>query len=278
MASTSEVIESYKVYIEVKYPSHLQSFCTRLKNSPEGAKAEAIMFSVLRANFDNVKLGEDISTGGVDFLCDIDGSEFLVEVTCLEAEAVAIQSGMKNEILENGSAGWFCTVTHMLRTKASGKAAQVSGHNIPRVLAITTEHIGGDFLLGPYGAETLLTSDTKIRVPIEEPIEKTDLSTDLKDSVFFRFKNGAIESCRRSISCILLININADKVRFVGVLHPEPKYEFSIKLFPSVPFARIKKWPPENNKIETEWVIKRPKAASFYHQEIKFRDEELKCI
>ena len=79
------------------------------------------MFSVLRANFDNVKLGEDISTGGVDFLCDIDGSEFLVEVTCLEAEAVAIQSGMKNEILENGSAGWFCTVPTCYAQKLQAK-------------------------------------------------------------------------------------------------------------------------------------------------------------
>lgn len=278
MHSTSEVIESYKIYLEVKYPSHLQNFCNRLKNSSEGAKAEAIMFSVLRSNCDSVELGEDISTGGVDFLCDIEGSTFLVEVTCLEAEAVTIQSGIKNEILENGNANWFGTITRMLRTKASSKASQVSGYNIPRVLAITTEHIGGDFLLGTYGAETLLTSDTKIRVPIGEPIKNTDQSTDLKDSVFFRFKNGAIESCRRSISCILLVNIHAEKSLLVGVLHPEPIYEFPIKHFPTVPFSRIKKWPPENNEIITEWVMQRPQGASFYHQEIKFQDKELKSI
>jgi len=38
------------------------------------------------------------------------------------------------------------------------------------------------------------------------------------------------------------------------------------------------KWPPENNQIETEWVIQRPKPAEFYHREVKFKDEELRSI
>ena len=98
-------------------------------------------------------------------------------------------------------------ITHMLRTKTSSKATQLSGHSFPRILVITCEHIASDVLLGSHGAETLLTSDTKIEVPIDKPIENIDLVTDLKDSVFFRFKNGLLESCRKSISAILLLSI-----------------------------------------------------------------------
>ena len=276
MVSTAEIIESYKCFLEVKYPTHYKSYCTRLKHRPESAKAEAVTFSILRSIFDDVKVAEDISTGGADFFCSSSDVEFIIEVTCLEAESVATQSGWKNKVSPNGNAFNFGMITHMLRTKVSSKTAQLSDHSIPRILIITSEHMGADFLLGPRGAETLLTSNTKIEVPIGKPINKVGLSTDLKDSVFFRFKDGSLEACRKSISAILLISIFNDKSLIVGILHPEPQYVFSIKLFPSVPFVKMKKWPLENNIIETEWVIDRPKAGEFCHREIRFKDEELR--
>ena len=280
MVSITEVIESYKVFLEVKYPKHYQSYRTRLKNKPESAKAEAVTFSILRSNFNDVNLAEDISTGGADFFCSSNDVEFIVEVTCIETESVVTQSGWKNKVspAPNKTAFSFGMITHMLRTKVSSKAAQLSGNNIPRLLIITSEHIGADSLLGPRAAEILLTSDIKIKVPIGKPIGKVDLATDLKDSVFFRFKNGSLEPCRRSISAILLISIFDDKSLIVGILHPEPQYIFPIMLLPSVPFLRLKKWPPENSNIEIEWVVNKPKAEKFYHREIKFKDEELKSI
>ena len=276
MSSITGIIEGYKLFLEVKNPNHFQSYCGRLKNQPESAKAEAITFSILRSIFSSVLIAEDISTGGADFLCKIDGAEFISEVTCLESEAVATQSGWKNEVPKNGSAGSFSMITHMLRTKASGKAGQLSGHEFPRILVITSEHIAADVLLGPHGAETFFTSDTQIEVPIDKPIENVNLVTDLKNSVFFRFKNGSVESCRKSISAILLLSIFADKSLVVGILHPDPEYEFPIKLFPSVPFLRMKEWPPKNGLIETEWVVYKPEAKAFYHRNVEFKDEELR--
>jgi hypothetical protein len=150
--STTEVIDSYKRFLEVKYPSHFQIYCNRLQNNPESAKAEAIVFSFLRSNFYAVILAEDVSTGGVDFLCKSDDIEVLVEVTCLEAESVANQSGWKNEIPQDGFGGSFSMISHVLRTKASSKAAQLSGQVNPRILAITCEHIAADVFMGPHGA------------------------------------------------------------------------------------------------------------------------------
>ena len=276
MSSITQIIESYKLFLEVKYRNHFQSYCHRLKNKPESAKAEAITFSILRSIFNSVLVAEDISTGGADFLCKMDGAEFISEVTCLQSEAVAAQSGWKNELPENGSAGSFSMITQMLRTKASSKAGQLSGHELPRILVVTSEHLAADVLLGPHGAETFLTSDTQIEVPIDKPIENVNIVTDLKNSVFFRYKNSSIESCRRSISAILLLSIFADKSLVVGILHPDPEYKFPIKLLPSVPFLRMKEWPPKNSIIETEWVVYKPKAKEFYHRTVEFKDEELR--
>ncbi len=138
-------------------------------------------------------------------------------------------------------------ITHMLRTKASDKASQLSGYEMARVLVIACEHIAADVLLGPLEAEMFLTSETRIAVPIfaGEPIDpKVYLTTDLKDSVFFRFKNGILEPCRKSISVVILLSVLGDKCLAVGILHPDPQHVFSIGLLPSVPFLRMKRWPP----------------------------------
>ncbi|HEC99980.1 MAG TPA: hypothetical protein ENN18_06335 [Proteobacteria bacterium] len=275
----SEVVESYKVFLEVKYPMHYKTYCSRLNSNPQGARAEAIVFSYFRSNFDKVTISEDISTGGADFLVVSGENKFITEVSCIQTESVATQSGMTNDAFES-SPGWFGMITHVLRTKVSDKAPQVSGYPTPRVVVITCEHIGSDILIGPRGAESLMGSDTKIRVPIgDESPYKVDLVTDLKDSIFFKFdKNGAVESCRRSISAVLLVSIFSDKSLVVGILHPDPQYPFSISLLRSVPFLRLRKWPPENGVLEMEWVIRSPRAFEFGHREITLRDEELKSI
>lgn len=247
-----------------------------MKAKIESVKAEAITFSILRSIFKDVQVAEDISTGGTDFLCKSNGNQFIFEVTCLEAESVAAQSGWRNEVSENVSAGFFRMITHMLRTKVSSKTMQLSGYSVPRTLVITCEHVAADVLLGTHGAELLLTSDTMIEVPIGKPIDTVDIVTDLKDSVFFRLKNGALESCRRSISAILLFSVLAKTTLAVGILHPDPEYKFPISLLPSVPFMRMKEWPPINNRIETEWVIDKPKAEEFYHREVELTDKELR--
>ena len=33
-----------------------------------------------------------------------------------------------------------------------------------------------------------------------------------------------------------------------------PVHKFPTQFLPSIPFVGLKKWPPENNRIETEWV------------------------
>jgi len=234
----SDIIKSYKTFLMVKYPSQHKLFCNRLNNDPESARAEAVVFSLLRQYVTvDVTIAEDIITGGADFMCSKAETKFIIEVTSLKSEAVAEQSGLPNKAPEDGSTSSFRLITHMLRTKASEKAAQLAKYEMPRVLAITCEHLASDVLLGPYGAEAFMSSDTKIAIPIQikETIEEEiHLTTDLKNSVFFRFSNGIVEPCRQSISAILLISILADSSLAVGILHPAPQYMFSSALLPNM--------------------------------------------
>lgn len=255
-----DLVQNYKRFLNVNYSKHVKPYGTRLKNQPEGATAEAVVYSFLEANLDDVQVAEKIDLGGVDFMCKIGGAEFVTEVTCLEAEAVTSQSGLPTG---PSRGGYYRMITDLLRTKASGKAKQMSRYNCPRVLAMTCQHAGAGPVLGIRGAEDLLTSETKIAIgSIYNPV-RNHLVTDLDNSVFFRWKNERVESCRRSISAILLFSLSGVSAFITGILHPDPIHKFPIDFLPTVPFVRLKEWPLENNRIEIEWVTHKPPAQEF---------------
>ena len=259
-----ELVDNYKRFLDVNYPNHVKPFSTRLGDQPESARAEAAVYSFFEANHLDVQVEEDIVKGGVDFRCKTDKAEFVAEVTCLEAESVTRESGVPNEPSEDGSGYYYNMITPLLRRKASEKASQMSGYSCPRLLVITCEHNEAVGLLDMSGAEFLLTSESKIAIP-SNPGEDIDLVTDLKQSAFFRVKNGKLESCRQSISAILLFTISAVNAFVVGILHPDPVYKFPIELLSSVPFLRLKKWPPENDRIEVESVNHKWKLERFWY-------------
>ena len=255
-----DLVDNYKRFLSVNYPNHVKPYDTRLNHQPEGAIAEAVVYSFLEANRYDVQVAEKIDLGGVDFMCKIGDAEFVTEVTCLEAEAVTSQSGLPTG---PSRGGYYRMITDLLRTKASGKAKQMSRYNCPRVLAMTCQHAGAGPVLGIRGAEDLLTSETKIAIgSIYNPV-RNHLVTDLDNSVFFRWKNERVESCRRSISAILLFSLSGVSAFITGILHPDPIHKFPIEFLPTVPFVRLKEWPLENNRIEIEWVTHKPSAQEF---------------
>ena len=248
----------------VSSPNHVKPFCRRLQNQPESARAEAVVYSFFEANHLDVQVEEDVGKGGVDFRCKTDNSDFVAEVACLDTESVTRESGVPNEPSEDGSGYYYSMITPLLRRKASEKASQMSGYSCPRLLVITCEHNEAVGLLDMRGAEFLLTSESKIAIP-SNPSEDIDLVTDLEHSVFFRVKDGKLESCRRSISAILLFPISAVNAFVVGILHPDPVHQFPIELLPSVPFLRLKKWPPENGRIKVESIGDKWRPDRFWY-------------
>jgi len=73
-----------------------------------------------------------------------------------------------------------------------------------------------------------------------------------------------------------LAQIYNQECRIVGLLHPDPARPFSIDYFTSIPFIRLRDWPPIENKLNTEWVIANPSAAQFYHCPVEFTEGELR--
>ena len=63
--------------------------------------------------------------------------------------------------------------------------------------------------------------------------------TYLEDSLFFRFQNEGIVFCRKSISAVLLFHISKYYAQTTCLLHPQPAYNFSVDLLPSVPFVEV---------------------------------------
>ena len=257
MLTAADIVDNYKDFLVNEYPERFKAFCDLLASQPASARAEAVTFHFFTRNVDKVQIEEDPVKGGVDFRCVIRKSEFVVEITHLEDESVSQASGLKNEIPEHGTVRSYCRITHLLRTTVSGKADQMSGYCCPRMLVITSEHLyANDLLSSKIAAEFLLTSDTSIPITNPELEQDLVLQTCLEDSVFFRSnkQNNDFELCRQSISAILLCSIHENAMEIVGILHPDPVHKFPIRFLPTIPFVKLNRWPPKNNKIKTEWV------------------------
>jgi hypothetical protein len=274
MDSIDEIVDSYRTYLEMKHADLHSKYVKRKKGDPESARAEAVLFALLRQLTDSTTVHEDPSTGGPDFLCKKDHGSFLLEVTSVKTTTVEQASGLRNA--PSPGATSFSLITHVLRNTTSNKASQLSGFQVPRILSVTTEHIDGSVLLGPDAAKTLLTGDTQLTFSIDSPERSTEVVTHLNDSVFFRFrKDGSVEPCRQSISAILLVHILQGSCEIVGILHPAPAIPFDIELLSEIPFLRIANWPFRGTAINMEWAISAPKAAKFHFSRVEFRKEEL---
>lgn len=255
-----DIVDNYESFLSNNYPAHIKKhFCNRFASHPAGAKAEAVTFYFLGSNVDDVLIEEDSVGGGADFRCKIQKSEFVVEVTSLDAESVARKSGIENRIPENRSVRSFQWITEKIEAKASKKTNQVSEYPCPRILVITSEHCDAQSLISSQiPAEFLLTGETRIPIPhpLANPESDLHLETYLQGAAFLRAneEEEKIESCRQSISAILLCSVLENAIKVVGILHPDPVHKFPIKFLPSIPFVRLKKWPPENNRIGIEWV------------------------
>ncbi len=118
MTSLPEIVEKYKNYLLTKCLERHKTFSDLERSKPESARAEAVLFFVLRSQGFDVTIYEDPSTGGPDLSCKAPYDTFVAGVTCLEVNAVTKRSCVE----EGASSGWSEPLTYALRTKASTKA------------------------------------------------------------------------------------------------------------------------------------------------------------
>ena len=225
----------------------------------EAKKAEETSRAILENLCDVVK--DNTNKPGVDFLCKKGAFEFCAEVTCVEIETITNQSNIPHIPPEGGTSGRHDMITPTIRTQASRKVKQLSQCKCARLLMIVSYHSAANILLGDRAAELLLTDEQGIAFsPASEDDDGKNLYpyTNYDNTLFFESREGVLSVKRESISAIWLVAVSQNTKQIIGVLNPQPNYDFEYKLFPSVPFVRIKKWPIENNTLETEWVRNTP--------------------
>ncbi|MFZ1009909.1 MAG: hypothetical protein WAN65_23935 [Candidatus Sulfotelmatobacter sp.] len=276
--SLDEIVEFYWRFLSrnTEYAAHFAQFKRRLTSDQKAAEAEAVVFSLLRAEKLNPDIYEDPSTGGPDFCCTpSSGESFLLEVTSLDSASVSKKSSLPLKITGRGG-GAFSLITDKLRQEATNKARQLGGHSLPGVLAITSDYDFAGTLLGRGAAKDLMISAPQTNVPLngDPPYE----TTDLHDAVFCRrsLLNASgelmISPCRQSIAAIFLITIYPREVNVVGLLHPEAARPFNPRWFPKVPYLRFTRWPLTGGSIAaTEWILggTEHREATFKHRRIR---------
>src|SRR5271166_1381921 len=140
--SLNEIVEYYWRFLSrnKEYAAHFEQFRKRLSSDRKAGEAEAVVFSLLRAEKLNPDIHEDPSSGGPDFCCTpASAKSFLVEVTSLDSVSVSKKSHLPLKITGRGG-GAFSLITDKLRQEASNKAKQLGGGSLPAVLAITSDY------------------------------------------------------------------------------------------------------------------------------------------
>jgi hypothetical protein len=256
--SIEQVVDWHAQYLEKTFgnPSgELKIFVDRLNNDPEAARAEAVIFAWLHRIGKNPTINDKAGVGGMDFKCQpAIGGEFLLEVTSFGTEALSSASGLSTD-LTHLFGGWFRFATLELKRRVKKKMDQLSkGGQVPRILVIASEHPKVQLVFNRAAAVNLFVSDWKICTPLSDP-SAVFLLTDLKNSVFFRkdeANSARLRPCRRSASAVLLACICPDRVRAVGVIHPEPAIPLDIKALPEVPLLYVPSWPTTDGKLRPE--------------------------
>lgn len=270
-----DIVNSYLEYL-LTLPAHRERFEQRLASHPPGARAEAAIFAFLRAEGCDPMLNEDPGTGGADFCCRAP-DQFVVEVTSLEDVTMANRAGIEQDLPANGEGGALDMeeVLNLVRTTVSGKASQLADYPVPRVLVICSEHWGTSMFFGPGGAAEIMYGGSSITTPFTQdgPSGPTQITTELRDAPFFRIKGGVAETCRRSVSALLLVHLDTTACHIVGLLHPDPAITFPIENLPTIPFGRVA-WPV--NELRIEWLVAGPEQARFPHEHIGLSMEELR--
>ncbi|MYH80287.1 hypothetical protein F4141_06225, partial [Candidatus Poribacteria bacterium] len=252
------LVDNYVRFLKKEYPRLAISYQQRLEANPTGGRAEAVTFHFLKTCVDEVKINEHPRDGGTDFLCKTADSEFIAEVTSITTDTVTKKSGLKDDLTEGTTVQTFSPITQKLCDTVNSKESQMLKYNYPGILVIASDHPLADTLFDPFDAQRLLVGDMKIGFSIatmrQEMQERSTTNvTELKYSCFLQV-NQDWDVCNRSISAVLLFHISGASAFILGILHPDPLHNFSPKLLPSIPFIRLKKWPPEDSILGVEWV------------------------
>lgn len=227
--SVSDVCDSYKKLLAQGHANYLGTFVSRENQYPDGARLEAVVYSIMRSLGLRVQIEESLRSGGADFICHADSGTFVLEVTTIHTSAMERKTGMKHD--QRGVPGGFYRPYPTLYQKLLDKANQVSGYSLPRVVGIGTFHNEARTLLRPVMADKYLgvfTLDEKWKLIPD---------TSLKD-----------------ISAFLLIGVGQRDCIIMGFLNPDPNILFDTRHLPDISFRQLTKTGMNDRTGQGQWV------------------------
>lgn len=228
-ASVSDVCESYKRLLAQVHPDYLTNFLSREDQYPDGARFEAVVYSIIRSMDLHVQIEEHPRIGGADFVCHAKSGSFVLEVTTIHTSAMERKTGMKND-QRRVSGGSYCPYPTLYK-KLLDKASQVSGYSLPRVVGVGTFHNEAKTLLRPVMADEYLGVFT-----VEEKW-KLIPDTTLND-----------------ISAFLLIGVGQEHYIMMGFLNPVPSVPFDTRYLPDINFRQLTNKGMNERTGQGQWV------------------------
>lgn len=222
----SYVVQKYTDFLKNKFPKNYEKYLFTESNNPDGAKFEAVCYSILKYRNIEVTPCDDLKSGGPDFLCLIGNVQFIAEATTIDISALENQTGMKHDQTNINSG--FYEIYPSLYSKLTKKTKQVSGRNVPRIVFI-----------GSFHNESL----TLFREVLADEYLPAFFNDDLKP-----------DKLLQNISAFALVGTGFTSYSLMGFLNPSPIFHFDEKLIPNMNFRKITKRGIKEKTFEGEWV------------------------
>jgi hypothetical protein len=241
-------IESHRIWLGDFDRLYASQWEQRLRAAEESALCEAVYRGVLEQQGCTVSPSEDLNghQRAPDFLCQKGGSQFYVEVTCLDSAAVERRCGGDGfRCSGKVTSGSFGLLNDAIFDACRRKCRQLADLPFARVLAVGTFHslaskvcIERDFL------SMLLTGTLGVSFgcePESGALTGRDRVVTSLDSAVFTMpaKEGAFSLARLPISALLVGGLIASPPRIFGLLHPDPALPFDQNLLGGVSFCRL---------------------------------------
>lgn len=216
----------------------------RLLSDPEGAISEAILRDELLSRVSEIEPAEDVSSGGLDFLCRQGRQEFYVECTCLTRNAVSRKTSLPN--LPGQGAQSYSLLTDVFQNTIREKGKQLGKYSgTSRVLAICTLHFSAGSLCFSKNAAEFVLAKPQIAWQVDtrtgEKIGDTFEISDLKKAAFLKPGTGFEPRpvpVRQYVSAVLLCGFGGIPRSICGILNSDASVEFERKLLPDIEFCR----------------------------------------
>jgi len=197
-----------------------------------------------------------------DFKCRRYGKVFYVDATCVMKDTATKRSQL-DDVPHKQKASYYSLLTETYFRKADKKESHFKNLNAPCMIAIGTLHFQASArCFDKKSAEEILTGKSGLRIRINKRIARLFVepynSTSLESAPFLKVRRiicsgPVILPVRQTISGVLLCPFGTQPIKCLGLLHPEPLYEFDRDLLPGIEFCHLKAgW--AGGAFITEWI------------------------